>query len=114
MPGLWFGNLIAVYLNNAELNTKLGILVVANSSQITQGFSYYADYSDNNSLQPAEITITITESDLKGDLVAYNGSYISWSLNDYSTWTGAAYSGYKEATFDVSLDATSNWTGRGS
>ena len=111
MPGLWFGNLIAdVYLNNAELNTNSGILVVANYSQITQDFDYYADYDDNNSLKPAEVTIAITESDLKGDLVAYNGSYIGWSLSKYSTWTGTAYSGYKEATFDVSLDSTSTWT----
>ncbi|KAJ6116051.1 hypothetical protein N7523_006468 [Penicillium sp. IBT 18751x] len=111
MPGLWFGNLIAdAYLKNAELNTNSGILVVANYSQITQDFDYYADYEDNNSLKPAEVTIAITESDLKGDLVAYNGSYIGWSLSKYSTWTGTAYSGYKEATFDVSLDSTSTWT----
>jgi hypothetical protein len=111
MPGLWFGNVIAdAYLNNAELNTSSGILVVANYSQVTQDFDYYAGYDDNNNLKPAEVTITITESDLKGDLVAYNGSYIGWSLNEYSTWTGAAHSGYKKATFDVSLDSTSTWT----
>lgn len=111
MPGLWFGNLIGeVTLNNAELNTASGILVVANFSQITQDFDYYASYSDNNSLQPAEITVSVVESDLSGDLVAYNGSYIGWTLTEYSTWTGAAYSGYADATFDIALDSTSNWT----
>ncbi|KAJ5104182.1 hypothetical protein N7532_004711 [Penicillium argentinense] len=111
MPGLWFGNLVGkVTLNNTELNTASGILVVANYSQITQDFDYYASYSDNNSLRPAEVTVSVSESSLSGDLVAYNGSYIGWTLADYSSWTGAAYSGYKDATFDVALDSTSNWT----
>ncbi|KAJ5605162.1 hypothetical protein N7510_010316 [Penicillium lagena] len=111
MPGLWFGNVIAnVYLTNAEINTKSDVLVVANYSQITQDFDYYAGYPDNNNLKPAEVTIQVHESDLIGDLVAYNGSLISWSLSDYSTWTGAAYSGYGDATIDVSLDKTSTWS----
>ncbi|CAI7604755.1 unnamed protein product [Penicillium pancosmium] len=111
MPGLWFGNLIGqVTLNNAELNTDSGILVVANYSQITQDFDYYASYEDNSSLKPAEITVSVSESNLVGDLVAYNGSSISWALTKHSTWTGAAYSGYAKSTFDVSLDATSQWT----
>lgn len=111
IPGLWFGNLIGdVTLNNAELNTKSGILVVANYSQITQDFDYYAGYQDNNGLKPAEITISVSESDLSGDLVAYNGSYIGWSLTKHSSWTGAAYSGFAKATFDIALDSTSNWT----
>lgn len=111
MPGLWFGNVIAdVYLTNAQLNTKSNVLVVANYSQITQDFDYYAGYVDNNNLQPAEVTIQVKESDLSGDLVAYNGSSISWSLNDYSFWTGAAYSGYGEVTFNISLDKTSSWS----
>jgi hypothetical protein len=111
VPGLWFGNIIAnANLNNVQLNTDSGILVVANYSQVTQDFDYYADYDDNTSLSPAEVTLTITDSDLVGDLVAYNKSVISWTLNDYSTWTGSAYSGYGQAYFDVALDATSNWT----
>jgi hypothetical protein len=111
MPALWFGNVIAdVTLNNAQLVTNSGILVVANYSAITQSFDYYAGYSDNSNLLPAEVTFSVTESDFTGDLVAYNGSYISWSLGQYSSWKGAAYSGYGKAIFDVSLDATSHWT----
>ncbi|KAJ5266559.1 hypothetical protein N7478_009367 [Penicillium angulare] len=111
MPGLWFGNVIAdVTLSNSQLVTNSGILVVANYSAITQSFDYYAGYSDNSNLLPAEVTVSVTESDLTGDLVAYNGSYISWSLGEYSSWKGAAYSGYGKAVFDVSLDATSQWT----
>lgn len=111
VPGLWFGNVIAnANLNNFQLTTDSGILVVANYSQVTQDFDYYADYEDNSSLSPAEVTLTVTESDLVGDLVAYNKSVISWTLNNYSTWTGSAYSGYGEAYFDVALDATSSWT----
>lgn len=111
MPGLWFGNVIAeATLTNAELITDSGILVVANYSQVTQDFDYYAGYADNSALSPAEATITVANSALTGDLVAYNGSYISWSLGKHSTWTGTAYSGYGDATFDVSLDATSTWT----
>ena len=45
-----------------------------------------------------------------GDLVAYNSSSISWSLASYSSWTGAAYSGFGNAYFDISLDQTSKWT----
>jgi hypothetical protein len=111
MPGLWFGNVIAnAYLTNAEIDTKSDVLVVANYSQITQDFDYYAGYPDNNNLKSAEVTIQVKESDLKGHLVAYNGSFISWSLNDYSTWRGAPYSGYGDVTIDVSLDKTSTWS----
>ena len=111
MPGLWFGNtIINVVIESSELNTASGILLVANYSQITQDFDYYASYTDNNNLLPAEVFATVKESDLEGDLVAYNSSYISWTLTEYTSWTGAAYSGYGEAFFDIALDMTSNWT----
>ncbi|CAK7232873.1 hypothetical protein SCUCBS95973_008405 [Sporothrix curviconia] len=111
MPGLWFGNtIIDVTLENAQLVTSSGVLVVANYSQITQDFDYYASYADNSALQPAEVSMTVKASTLTGDLVAYNGSSISWTLNDYSTWTGAAYSGYGDVSFDVALDRHSTWT----
>ncbi|KAJ5720070.1 hypothetical protein N7493_006948 [Penicillium malachiteum] len=111
MPGLWFGNVIAeATLHNSQLVTKSGVLVVANYSQITQDFDYYAGYADNNNLKPAEVTVTVTESDLTGDLVAYNGSSINWCLGKHSSWTGYAYSGYGDASFDVTLDSTSTWT----
>lgn len=111
MPGLWFGNTIVdVELYATELVTASGVLVVANYSQVTQDFDYYADYSDNADLAPAEVFITVAESTLTGDLVPYNESYIAWNLTGYSSWTGATYSGYGTAYTDVALDATSNWT----
>ena len=111
MPGLWFGNtIIDVSLYDSELVTASGILVVANYSQITQDFDYYADYSQQPNLQPAEVYVKVEESSLVGDLVAYNSSLISWSLSSHSSWTGAAYSGFGEAYFDVYLDHTSTWT----
>lgn len=103
--GLWFGNVIAsASLIRSQISTTSGILVIANYSQVTQDFNYFAD-----STAAAEATITISESDLAGDLVAYNGSSISWILGNYSTWTGRAYSGYGNASFSVALDATSLW-----
>lgn len=111
MPGLWFGNVIIdVVLNNAKIETASGILVNANYSQITQDFDYYADYTDNSALQPAEVSITVVESSLSGDLVPYNESTISWNLTSYSSWAGSSYSGYGSSYVNVYLDATSNWT----
>jgi hypothetical protein len=111
MPGLWFGNtIINVSLYDSELVTASGVLVVANFSQITQDFDYYADYSQQPNLQPAEVYVNVTESALVGDLVAYNSSLISWSLASHSSWMGAAYSGFGDAYFDVYLDETSTWT----
>lgn len=111
MPGLWFGNVIAsVSLYNVEIATASDVLVVANYSQITQDFDYYASYADNSALSPAEVFITVAESALEGDLVSYNESYIYWNLSEYSSWSGAAYAGYGSAYVDVELDATSNWT----
>ncbi|KAK3935112.1 hypothetical protein QBC46DRAFT_358521 [Diplogelasinospora grovesii] len=114
MPGLWFGNtIINVDIDTTEINTQSGVLVTANYSQITQDFDYYAGYADNNNLLPALVYATVSESKLKGDLVAYNGSYISWKLQDHTSWTGAAYDGAsagKAGTFDVALDSSSNWT----
>ena len=111
VPGLWFGNTIVdVYLEDVQVATDSGVLVVANYSQVTQDFDYYASYEDNADLSPAEVYITVAESTLAGDLVPYNESVISWALTEYSSWAGASYSGYGSAYVDVSLDATSNWT----
>lgn len=111
MPGLWFGNtIIDVSLYDTELVTASGILIVANYSQITQDFDYYASYLDNSHLLPAEVSVRVEESALIGDLVAYNSSSITWSLSSHSSWTGAAYSGYGRAYFDIILDRTSSWT----
>lgn len=110
-PALWFGNIIvSSYIVSTQLKTSSGVLVVANYSQVTQDFDYYAGYSDNNNLLPAEVTITVEQSSLTGDLVAYNQSSISWALTNYSSWVGSAYSGYNESYLAVSLDKTSNWT----
>lgn len=118
VPGLWFGNTIVdVDLYAARIRTAGGgggggggVLVVANYSQVTQDFDYYASYADNPLLSPAEVYVGVAESSLAGDLVAYNGSYISWNLTAHSSWEGAAYSGYGSAYVDVALDATSSWT----
>ncbi|KKY31247.1 hypothetical protein UCDDA912_g08800 [Diaporthe ampelina] len=111
VPGLWFGNTIAdVRLSSVRVETGGAALVVANYSQITQDFDYYASYADNPALAPAEVRIDVSESALAGDLVAYNGSSISWNLTAHSSWEGAAYSGYGESRVDVALDASSNWT----
>lgn len=111
MPGLWFGNTIVdVSLDDVEIATASGILVVANYSQITQDFDHFGGYVDNSALAPAEVYVTVANSDLSGDLVPYNESSIFWNLTDHSSWTGAAYSGYGAAFVDVELDATSNWT----
>lgn len=111
IPGLWFGNTIVdVNLYNVEMITASDILIVANYSQITQDFDYYASFADNSALSPAEVYINVAESSLNGDLVSYNQSYIFWNLTSYSSWMGAAYSGYGVAFVDVELDANSNWT----
>ena len=112
MPGLWFGNTIATanIISSQINNTASGILAVANYSQVTQDFDYYAGYPDNNNLLPAEVTINVQESDLSGSLVAYNGSSISLDLSQYSTWSGEAHSGFGLAYFGIVLDKTSNWT----
>lgn len=111
MPGLWFGNIIAtVYLSNTMINTTSGILVIANFSQVTQEFNYFAGYADNSNLSPANVMVNVMESNLRGDLVAYNGSNITWILTRYSTWSGKAYSGYGQSYISVSLDSNSTWS----
>ncbi|KAH7163508.1 hypothetical protein B0J13DRAFT_492171 [Dactylonectria estremocensis] len=111
MPGLWFGNLIVdVEINNSQINHSSGVLISANYSQITQEFNHYAGYEENSGLLPAEVTVKVVESALDGDLVAYNGSSISFALKSYSSWVGAAYSGFGDAYFNVALDKSSNWT----
>jgi hypothetical protein len=99
-----------VSITSSDIITASGILVVANYSQITQDFDYYVSYVDNSHLLPAEVFVTVAESNLTGDLVPYSGSYISWSLKSYSDWTGTAYSGYMDSYVDVYLDRTSRWT----
>ncbi|KKY17559.1 hypothetical protein UCRPC4_g05460 [Phaeomoniella chlamydospora] len=112
MPGLWFGNIIASadLISTTINNSASGILVVANYSQVTQDFDYYADYDDNSALSPAEATVTVSESSLEGALVAYNESSISFRLSEYSSWTGKTVVGYGHGYFAISLDKTSNWT----
>lgn len=111
IPGLWFGNTIVdVFINSSQIDAPSNVLIVANYSQITQDFDHYAGYADNNALLPAEVYAVVHESDLAGDLVPYNGSYISFELDSHSTWTGAAYPGYGVGLVDVTLAADSNWT----
>ncbi|KAJ5093853.1 hypothetical protein N7456_009714 [Penicillium angulare] len=110
MPGLWFGNIIAeVQILATTINTTSGILVVANSSRITPEFDYFAGAEYSSYVLPAIVDIAVSSSELEGDLVTYNGSSITWTLGDYSTWTGTAYSKNGEGTVGVNLDATSKW-----
>lgn len=110
MAALWFGNLIVeASLYSTQITTPSGILVIANTSQVTQAFDYFAGSEQNPSILPAEVTVSVSESHLNGDLVAYNGSSVSWSLTRYSTWTGSVYSGYGVSYFGISLDKTSTW-----
>ena len=113
VPALWAGNTYAIVeLYNTVIATDSGILAVSNYSQTTQEFDFYAGYVDNNDLSPATLKVTVEESTLVGDLVAYNGSTISWGISSYTSWTGAAYAGddNNAVKFSVSLDSTSNWT----
>lgn len=69
-----------------------------------------AGYEENSAIAPAEVTVTVSESVIPGNIVAYNGSIVNFALTDYSSWTGAALWGYGNASITVSLDSTSNWT----
>lgn len=110
-PALWFGNVIAsTDIIASDITTASGILVLANRSQVTQEFDYFAGYEQNSAIAPAEVTISISESELKGDIIAYNQSTISWTLGNYSSWTGTAYTLHGGGEIAVSLDTTSNWT----
>lgn len=111
-PAFWFGNIIATLtLNNTVVvDNPSDVLVVANYSQMTQDFNGYYGYDANSGLQPAIATVITSESNLKGDLVTYNGSAIALSLDSYSTWSGGAYSGFGEGSINITLSANSNWT----
>ncbi|KAF3002850.1 hypothetical protein E8E15_000573 [Penicillium rubens] len=113
MAALWFGNIVAsAEIISTEINTASGILIIANSSQVTQAFDYFAGSEENSSIKPADVSVTVSESILEGNIVAYNGSSITWKLTDYSEWTGAAVLGGSSgsATFSISVDSTSSWT----
>lgn len=109
-PALWFGNTIATAdIISSEINAASDILVIANRSQVTQAFDYFAGYEENSSIEPAEVGITVTSSNLSGSLLALNQSKISWSLTDHSSWTGAGETGKGTAYLAVALDTTSTW-----
>jgi hypothetical protein len=110
-PALWWGNIIAsADIVASEVEAKSGILVLANRSQVTQDFDYFAGYEQNSAIEAAEVSITVSESNLVGDLVALNQSSISWSLTNYSSWNGTGRVGDGGGTIDITLDATSTWT----
>lgn len=123
MPAIWFGNIegTASFVSSVVNNSASGILAIANVSQVTQDFDYFAGYEQNSAIQPAVLTLQIEDSVVSGDLIAYNGSTINTVLDDYAQWTGTAYDGYNSTTtidgvtltaptFSVSLAATANWT----
>lgn len=123
MPGIWFGNIIgtATLVSSVVNNSASGILAIANMSQVTQAFDYFAGYEENANMEPATLTLEIEDSLVSGDLIAYNGSTIRANLNEYAHWTGTAYDGYNSTTtidnvtlsapaFSVSLATTANWT----
>ncbi|KAL4947828.1 hypothetical protein BDW69DRAFT_189834 [Aspergillus filifer] len=111
MPALWFGNVIAdASIIATELNTTSGVLVVANTSQVTQSFDTFVGVEQNSVIQPAEVSVLVSDSTLVGDIVAYNGSSITWNLTDHSSWIGtASTAGNGAGVFSVSLDETSTW-----
>ncbi|KAH7177011.1 hypothetical protein EDB81DRAFT_898609 [Dactylonectria macrodidyma] len=108
---LWFGNVISnMELTSVKLLTSSGVLVAANTSQITQDFSYFASPAEISTLLPAIATIDVADSELDGDLLAINGSTINWSLSDYSSWTGKTVSETGTGYFNVALDSSSSWS----
>ncbi|KAL4808159.1 hypothetical protein BDV18DRAFT_158271 [Aspergillus unguis] len=112
MPGLWFGNVVAsASIVASEIRTVSGVLVMANTSRITPEFDHFAGVEYTSAIEPAVVDVTVEESELVGDIVAFNGSSISWTLRNYSTWTGAAVLGgeYGSADFLVDIDETSTW-----
>lgn len=110
-PGLWFGNVIAdARIVRTEIDTASGVLVIANTSQVTQAFDHFAGSEENDEILPAQVSVVVEESDLVGDVVAYNGSSISWSVSKHSTWTGGArVGGQGSASFSISVDESSTW-----
>ncbi|KAL1613815.1 hypothetical protein SLS54_010276 [Diplodia seriata] len=112
-PALWFGNVIAsASLLRTRLETASGILLVANASQVTQEFSYFAGTEQNAAIAPAVVDVNVAESELAGDVVAYNGSSVVWRLAEHSVWTGKVVlpeGGGEEGRVSVVLDKTSTW-----
>ncbi|GLA62233.1 hypothetical protein AtubIFM55763_003543 [Aspergillus tubingensis] len=110
-PGLWYGTVYAdSYIRNSQIITESGILAVANFSTITEAFDFYSDYATSGDIvATADSRIYAEESTLEGDLVAYNGSTLGFSLERHSHWRGRAYVGYGEAELAVYLDKTSSW-----
>jgi hypothetical protein len=72
--------------------------------------THSAGPEQNSAILPAEVTLSVTESPITGDLIAYNGSTINIKFSQFSSWAGAARWGYGTAYVDVSLDQSSNWT----
>ncbi|GAQ42259.1 uncharacterized protein AtWU_06700 [Aspergillus tubingensis] len=80
-------------------NTRLKVL--GDAPGLWYGTVYADSYIRNSQI--------ITEEYLEGDLVAYNGSTLGFSLERHSHWKGRAYVGYGEAELAVYLDKTSSW-----
>ncbi|BCS27061.1 uncharacterized protein APUU_60109A [Aspergillus puulaauensis] len=110
-PGLWFGHVIAdARIVRTGIDTASGILLTANTSQVTRAFDHFAGSEENHEIQPEVVSDVVEESDLVGDVVAYNGSSISWSVSKHSTWTGGArVGGQGSASFSISVDELSTW-----
>lgn len=84
--------------------------MIANTAQVTQAFDHFSGRGENDEIQPAQVKVVVEESDLVGDIVAYNGSSISWGVSKHSTWTGGSrVGGYGSASFDISVDESSTW-----
>ena len=66
-----------------------------------------AGTEENPAILPAQVTVTVEESALSGDLAVYNGSSINFSLQNYSSWIGKAYSASGTSYVAVHFDATS-------
>ncbi|KAL1636188.1 hypothetical protein SLS58_009882 [Diplodia intermedia] len=76
-PALWFGNVVAsAAVRRTRLAAASGLLLVANASQVTQEFSYFAGGEQNAAIAPAVVDVAVAESELAGDVVAYNGSSV--------------------------------------
>ncbi|RMZ85512.1 hypothetical protein DV737_g703, partial [Chaetothyriales sp. CBS 132003] len=113
VAALTVGNVVAdIWVQRTQLNPGNGVLATANTSQVTQDFDHWIESGTGDAY------VYISESTLEGEIIAYNGSTISWYLGNYSTWTGTGSvvdytinsTTTSSSAINVYIDETSTWT----
>ena len=109
-PAIWIGNTqTSLHLDRSHIEAESGVLLVANRSALSWTLQDYGQYSEVCVVRPGIVMATLSNVELRGDIIAMHGSKIYWDADKWVDWAGAA-TVIDHGEISVSLAEGSRWS----